>query len=457
MPATAEPSSSRRHRRPRRGSRRPARVLLDTEAVIGIHSSTTTAAEDRTRNEMPIRVSFLLRRPPHPSTLFVHSSDLNPSVAPDILCSADDLLLLGVNMVRSPLPPCGKDYDFFFYRADPSRPSLHLLRRPHPHLSCYGGVGLHPRPGGNYTVAALNFTGWISRTLSVEAPQEDFPVRIPRNCGRIFHHRTTAAVTIGGEGGTMGWADLWRGVLLCDVLDPKPSLRGVPLPLPLVEMGYNNVWGMELGNPAQRRGIAFVRDKGCLKFVHLEITEKYVQEIDEVTGLTSVRVDDWALTTWSNTKMSSSMEDWHKESVVRASGIAIDPAVSRVLEDTGLLLRGRRPDDEERRDLQNLSMYQPSPCISVVYLVAREKFSHPRAWVLAVDMKNGGRLQSAAYFGIRRYHGVDVIYCPSRISKYMNPAKYEKPATTPLGQDAEESNEDGEVELIKIPDRGGLY
>ncbi|CAN6362515.1 unnamed protein product [Urochloa humidicola] len=41
----------------------------------------------------------------------------------------------------------------------------------------------------------------------------------------------------------MGWADLWRGVLLCDVLDPKPSLRGVPVPLPLVEMGYNNEWG----------------------------------------------------------------------------------------------------------------------------------------------------------------------------------------------------------------------
>jgi hypothetical protein len=35
-------------------------------------------------------------------------------------------------------------------------------------------------------------------------------------------------------------------------------------------MGYNYGLGMELGNPAQRRGIAFIRGKGCLNFVHLE-------------------------------------------------------------------------------------------------------------------------------------------------------------------------------------------
>jgi hypothetical protein len=52
------------------------------------------------------------------------------------------------------------------------------------------------------------------------------------------------------------------------------------------------------------------------------------------------------------------------------------------------------------------------------------------AWILAADMKTEGRQQSAAYFGIRKYCGIDVIYCPSRISEYMNPAKYEDAATT---------------------------
>ncbi|KAG2560670.1 hypothetical protein PVAP13_8KG077100 [Panicum virgatum] len=345
-----------------------------------------------------------------------------------------------------------KDYDYYVYRADPARPSLELLRRPHPYFY-RTDVGLLPRPGGHYTLAALNFTGtvhrfelhvfhsdastWTSRVLSAAAaPQEDFPVRIPPRCGRLLLHHTTAVITIGGEGGTMGWVDLWRGILLCDVLDAEPSLRGVPLPLPLVEMGYNNGLGIDLGNPAQRRGIAFVRGKGCLNFVHLEITEECFPEVDEETESITVRVDDWALTTWSNKRMSSSLEDWHKESVVQASSIAIDPAISRVLmKDTGLL-RGPSDNDAaaERRDLQNLSIYQPTPSITgenVVYLVAREKFSHPKAWILAVDMKNEGRVQSAAYFGIRQYFGLDVIYCPSRISKYMNPVKYEKPATAP--------------------------
>uniref|UniRef100_K3ZNI1 DUF1618 domain-containing protein n=2 Tax=Setaria italica TaxID=4555 RepID=K3ZNI1_SETIT len=444
--STTKASSSRR---PRRGSRRPANVLFNTEAVVGIHNSSTTA-EDRTRNGKAIQVSFCLKRPPQPSTLYVYSSDLNRSLPPEILYSVDDLLLLRVNMGSGPCDSRGKDYDYFVYRADSTRPSLELLRRPHPHLSS-SSAGLLPRPDGHYTVAALNFTGtvhqfelhlfhsdtstWISRMLSVDAPLEDFPVKIPRNCGRLVHHHTTTVITIGGEGGTMGWVDLWREILLCDVLVGQPSLRSMPIPLPLVEMSYNNGWGFELGNPAQRRGIAFIRGKGCLRFVHLESTEECVPEIDDETGLTSIRVDDWALTTWSNKEMSSSLEDWHKESVVKASSIAIDPAISQVLEDTGLLRRPRENEAAtEWQNLQNLSMCQPSPCISgedVVYLVAREKFLHPKAWILSVDMKNGGRLQSAAYFGIRRYCGLDVIYCPSRISKYMNPAKYGNPATSP--------------------------
>lgn len=58
--------------------------------------------------------------------------------------------------------------------------------------------------------------------------------------------------------------------------------------------------------------------------------------------------------------MTSSVEDWHEESMVRASEIKFDddPAISRFLEDSGLLRRAR---GNEKRDLQNLSMYQPSP------------------------------------------------------------------------------------------------
>jgi len=65
-------------------------------------------------------------------------------------------------------------------------------------------------------------------------------------------------------------------------------------------------------------------------------------------------------------------------------------------------------------------------------------------------MKNEGRVQSAAYFGIRQYFGLDIIYCPSRISKYMSPVKYENPATTSVDEDVEEElGEGGEEDDVK--------
>ena len=214
----------------------------------------------------------------------------------------------------------------------------------------------------------------------------------------------------------------------------------------------DNMWG--IGDPVQRRCIAFIRGKGCLKFVHLEITDIRLPDLDDEAGAPSFCVDGWALTTWSNNVMSNSVEDWHKECVVQASNITIaDMAISRFLEDSGLLCRSLSNEPKaEQINLQNLSMYQPSPCLteqlaqsravkpaeplhvsalSLPYLVARVKNRHPKAWILAIDMNNGGRLKGAAYFGIQsEYSGYSVIYCPSEISKYMNLTKYMNPATT---------------------------
>ncbi|XP_062196908.1 uncharacterized protein LOC133899890 [Phragmites australis] len=429
--------------------RRPDWVLLNIHAVAGFHSNGTTA-RDSTRNGKTIEVSLCPALPPHPSNLFVHSSDMNVCVPPVIVCTVDDLLLLRVNMGCGPFSLSPVDCDYFIYRAHASRPSLERLQRPHPFFQ-NSDVGLLPRPDGHYTVAALiaigpvhqyvlhlfhsKISSWSCSTLSVKAPQREFPVKIPSHSGRLHHHLTTTVITIGGEGGTMGWVDLWRGILFCDVLDNKPSLRGVSLPLPLKEMSYNNGMGMKLGAAGQRRGIAFIRDKGCLKFVHLEISDVRLPGYDDETGAPSFRTDDWAVTTWTNTKMTDSFEDWHQDYMVQASDITIDnPAISEVLE-SGLLRKPRgNGAAAEELALQNLSMYQPAPCVNgkdVVYLVAREKFMHPKAWILAVDMENS-ELQAVVEFGAQIHLGATVIYCPSSISKYTNPAKYINPSTTPV-------------------------
>lgn len=93
-------------------------------------------------------------------------------------------------------------------------------------------------------------------------------------------------------------------------------------------MSGKNGNGFELGCPKSLRGISFISDDKlgtrCLKLVHLEAKATQLPYDDEETGFRSVLMHDWAITTWSNTKMSSSWEDWDKGHKVQASDITID-------------------------------------------------------------------------------------------------------------------------------------
>jgi hypothetical protein len=223
----------------------------------------------------------------------------------------------------------------------------------------------------------------------------------------------------------MAWVDLWRSILLCDVLRPDPCLRGVPLPLPLTQMSLNGGLGVKLDFAAHSRDISFNRDKGCLVLVRLERYE-FPHPVHAATrglGGQDVQVLDWEVTTWSNSKMSLSLEDWHKERSVRASNITID---ARMLEGSGLPCRPPRDQAQQQQlEFQNLSMCQPALFPNgedgVVYLVAREKYLHPKAWCLALDMKNQGTLKHVAYIGNQHHPFFHRIHCLSRISKYTNP------------------------------------
>ncbi|TVU40929.1 hypothetical protein EJB05_14414 [Eragrostis curvula] len=225
----------------------------------------------------------------------------------------------------------------------------------------------------------------------------------------------------------MGWVDLWRGVLLCDVLSKEPKLRGVPMPLPLELLSCDNGMGAELGCPKSLRGITVINRPGTepyLRFVQLEPTAIPIPPPedgdDEEPEFPDWEMRDWTITTWSNHKMTASWDDWHRDCPIKASDISISSRLKLKMLRSGLLLpsSGEGP----ARAFQNLLVSFPAPGMddNVVYLQARVRFMDPRVFVLALDTRRK-ELFGAVEFATEKIRGAGVVYFPSNISRYIDP------------------------------------
>jgi hypothetical protein len=108
---------------------------------------------------------------------------------------------------------------------------------------------------------------------------------------------------------------------------------------------------------------------------------------------------------------------------VEASDISIDEAVDSEMLRCGLLLKAHTNEDAGR-NLQNLHTCQPVLCPDdegIVYLITRSKFLHPKAWVLAVNMRKK-RVQAMASIETERSLDSSLAFFPSRISSYISAA-----------------------------------
>ncbi|CAN6176242.1 unnamed protein product [Urochloa humidicola] len=428
----------------------PGCVLLNSNASIASPPRrNATTAKASTSTNLPIEASLELACPPRLSTLAVHCP--GAAAQPKILFSAEDVLLLRV-AVSSQRTAALANSDYFIYRAggggadDP--PSLTLI--PHPRPDCFGDgdVGVLPRGGGLYTIASLLITGadefelrlfdsevgsWVTKTVTLAAPWSPFPSGFKTRRHDCQHHATSMVVTVGGEAGTMGWVDLWGGILFYDLLrddQDNPALWHLPLPLPSDMLAINDPKGVKLNCPDSRRRVFFLikNGKACLKLADLQSTSERLPYTDIETGWPAFAIHNWAITVWSNTEISGSYEDWHEEFTVRASGIKISNEVRLQLQKSGLL--HRKPSREEEREavevaLQNLVVSEPNVSLNgeeedVVYVVATTKFRDRKGWVLGVDMRNS-TLLGVAEFGAKYMSG-GFNYRPGTISKYMNPS-----------------------------------
>ncbi|KAF7002246.1 hypothetical protein CFC21_017754 [Triticum aestivum] len=413
-------------------------VLVDSAAYIDDTNDSTngSTAQEFTSTGNRIVVSLWPASPPIPSRLTVHGKEMHPGhdffQEPKILCAADCFFVLRIAIGRSPPPRyiTQKMSDYFIYQpARSTGPSLTLLPHPHPHLFEDDEVGVLRR-GDHFTIAVLSQASyfnfvlylfksedwyWTYKEVLVDPPQIPFPMPLPPDHGRgHFQHVTNSVITIGSRG-AIGWVDLWQGILFYDVLgDNEDKIHLVTLP---VRPGSHGGKALDCC-PKPYRSVSVVGD--CLKFVELEPSGHRLPGKDPETRGPKLKIDDWTLTTYTNCKITGDPEDWKPDFTVNASAIRIDATMRSVLLRCGMLLRKTHNSSEAaERNLQNLWTCQPVVGLNdegtIVYLITRVKFQHPKAWLLAVDMANN-QVRGMAMIETERSTALSLNYFPCRIS-----------------------------------------
>jgi hypothetical protein len=195
---------------------------------------------------------------------------------------------------------------------------------------------------------------WTSRVVSCDPP---LPQRYSFWC-------IDKVITIDTKRGLIGWVDLWRGTLICDVLSKNPVLQYVPLPTPV----FPHVPGR--GSPDIVRDMVVVR--GTVRY--FEMKPKIIVETRRTRG--------WIATTWS-TRAEHSWK-WHEECTFDVFDVVIDG--NNHIE----LLASPKGDDDTK---PTLSLRAASPALSLeddhlVYFMAKIDCSDDNAWIISVDMKN---------------------------------------------------------------------
>ncbi|TVU32395.1 hypothetical protein EJB05_24125, partial [Eragrostis curvula] len=233
------------------------------------------------------------------------------------------------------------------------------------------------------------------------------PVAVPRRDDDSFRHETTTVITVGGERGTMAFVDLWRGILLYDVLagdDDDPTLpRCVPLPETIFGTPCYSV------NPLIYRDIAVVN--GQFKYVEMgsEVTA------DKASRGPMIAAHSMPIASCRQEEDAS----WRRDCKIDVSKIRDDknllsPEVQRMLSYDE---RMTKPEPT----LETLCTGHPTLCLhdeDTVYFTTMAKPMSPKACVVAVNIRER-TIQGVARFGART-RGINFTFIRSRIYSYLN-------------------------------------
>ncbi|TVU19558.1 hypothetical protein EJB05_35711, partial [Eragrostis curvula] len=438
-------------------------VLVDEHAYVADCRNATTAFATTWDNK-DIQVTFCIARPPRVSYICVFCPGREHNefpLEPKIIAMTEDLVLLriivsskwhvfedmdyyiyqaadraaggGPSLKRLPRPPqpykfdspnagilrCGTSYK----QRHEEQNSRFVLRRPDRDITddddFYVVAGLctahYPEPG-EFVLCHYNSkvpTRWNTDTVCVSLNKQQ---RIQHGC--YLCHGNYKVIAIGGDAGTMGFVDLWRGIIFCDVLrvvqglKPIPPLGYVALPPPLVPDLVPR------GDARLSRDIAVVEgDEGrIIKYVQLVIESKPSEGLEG-----SSVIEGWMSETWKIPVSASSTyseNSWVRDCRCESSHILVDDSnphfelLPKVLDHEGKPLP----------PFKKLDIRQPTLSLhgddGIVYFMVKKNPEDPKAWVVAVDMRKNA-LQEVAKFAADRTVVVTFAYVHSRISKYL--------------------------------------
>ncbi|CAO2199332.1 unnamed protein product [Urochloa humidicola] len=404
----------------------PSWVLLDFHAYFADRRNSTTAA-CLTRDGKLIQVTIFPAHPPRVSYFCVHCEGEEPSgfaMEPKVLATHDNVLLLRVSIGSPDEMMCHYLHEYYVYKASggaDAGPSLELLPHPSPYFFYDDQVGILSH-GAEYTVVALrddvsayhrgSYTPgvydvcllnsenkiWTTKDVSVPLDRQQ-----ASNGEQCFRHESSKVITIGGKLGTVAFVDLLRGILLFDVLQGDPMLRYLTMPPQLND------------NPGRRRScsqrysqdIALV--SGCFKSVDL------LCKMVPVKGSHGDYMNDgWVVATWEKEVTSSQVDRWSSACNLASHNIYMDhnPLLVELLP--------KLPGYEGKLILQRLHTRHPTVSLhngDVLYLMTKVELRDSKAWVIAIDMRNG-TLQEVAECSAGRTFGTSA-FTPSTISKHL--------------------------------------
>lgn len=416
----------------------PNSVLIDVRVSNAICVNAATAFSQTSLKE-PIEVSFSAARPPALSRFAFYIYDRPTTtdlrMQPKVISADGNLVVIRVPQDRRARVD-RRFNDYFVYRIQAQRPELYLLPAPgwDVVLADRDVAILNCGGGGDYVVAALKSMSyrnpifklhlcrtsggipghWTSQVVSVGEPLRDSLYPIPDSAGMQAYHVTTKVITLGGSKGTVGWVDLWRGIILCDVLSENLSLREMPLPSPSggCEISFRNA------DPCFFRDIVVNHRRDTLKFIEMDIRPKEVPATSSTSDPPLVVAGSWKATTYKMPVPATSSYNWEPVCFIRSKNLKPSFREHRKLLQELMSSSDNKKQREATLSLSDMQMAYPALSVgddNIVYMLCRGTSMVSKNLVVGVDvgvhtMNGVAKIDSSSFFphylvsGIYEHH-----------------------------------------------------